>query len=157
MKREVDWMKLCLLCVVIVGTACAATDRLNLSLPSFVPTTRVIEIPEPDSKRKDAVRPLVAVRDTNPQAAEVVSQFLAACAFVVSNNDRLDVYDSSALMRTIENGLESIVVLQDEVGDIDIGAALNKSLQQLWRDETRQLSTDDAAKGLYACAWALAV
>ena len=58
-------------------------------------------------------------------------------------------------MRNIESGLESLFILQREVGDIDVGPALNKSLQTIWGDETKTITKAVAAEGIYACAWGL--
>lgn len=159
MSRQIDWTKICLLLIVILGGGYAAKEKLGLEFPELNLDSpgSAVSIPDPSEELKSAVQPLVTARATNPRAAKVVSDFLASYAFVIENSDVRDNYNSSALMRNIESGLESLFVLQKEVGDIDIGDALNESLQAIWGDRTKQLTKAEAANGIYACAWGLQV
>ena len=157
MNRQVDWGKVFLLIVVIAGIGYAAKSKLGIRLAT-VRTSQVgvaVKIPEPRDNHRAAVQPLVVAGKTNPAAAAVIRDFLASYAFVLEHDEFNESYDSSQLMRNIETGLELLVVLQREVGDIDIGPALNKSLQTIWGDETKTITKAVAAEGIYACAWGL--
>ena len=154
MNQQLDWRKIGLLFVAVVGSGYAVTSKLNFTLPEM-PTPSAVPIPTPSANYKSAVQPLVTAKATNLRAAAVVGDFLASYAFILENSEVHDSYNSSALTHNIEDGLESMFVLQKEVGDVDIGDALNQSLQTIWGDQTRQLTKEEASKGIYACAWAL--
>ena len=117
MSRQIDWTKICLLLIVILGGGYAAKEKLGLEFPELNLDSpgSAVSIPDPIEELKSAVQPLVTARATNPRAAKVVSDFLASYAFVIENSDVRDNYNSSALMRNIESGLESLFVLQKEV------------------------------------------
>ena len=158
MRQQVDWSKVTLLLVLLVGGGYVAMNKLGIKLPELgggVAADFSIPIPTPVAESKRAVQPLVTARATNPKAAKVVGDFLASYAFVIENNEQRNSYNSSDLMRNIESGLESLFILQREVGDIDVGPALNKSLQTIWGDETKTITKAVAAEGIYACAWGL--
>jgi len=157
MKQQIDWGKVLLLLIVLIGGGYVAKDKLGIKFPLLTSDTSKVPIPDPDPECRAAVQPLVAVKSTNPRAAAVLSDFLASYAWVIEHNDQRNTYNSSSLMKNIESGLESLFALQAEVGDIDIGDPLNKSLQEIWGDETRVLTKADAARGIYACAWGLQI
>lgn len=149
--RRTDWLKVALL--VAVGAVASRDELAAIALPVF--SRSVVSAPVPSMELQQAVSPLVRVRSTNPAAAKVVGDFLAAFAWLLANDDAVHEYNSSALARNIERGLETMATIRDEVGDIDLGPALNESLQSIWGDETRQLTKDEAVGGVYACAWGL--
>lgn len=157
MRQQVDWAKVALLLVLLGGGGYVAMNKLGIKLPELGGGVAdfSIPIPTPDAESKRAVKPLVTARATNPKAAKVVGDFLASYAFVIENNEQRNSYNSSDLMRNIESGLESLFILQREVGDIDVSDALNQSLQTIWGDQTKQIDKNEAAKGIYACAWGL--
>ncbi len=150
-RRVADWLKVALL----LGIAAAASrDKLAaIALPVF--GVQVVSIPIPSDEMQRHVAPLHRARSTNPDAAAVVSDFLAAYAWLLEHDDTRQGYNSSALARNIESGLESLAAIRAEVGDIDLGPALNESLQAIWGDENRQLTKAEASAGVFACAWSL--
>ena len=158
MKREIDWTKIFLLIVVLAGGVFAVKDKIQLPTLNVDTNASLVPIPVADTEATNATRSLATARNTNTAAAAVVSDFLAALAWVIENDDNTrNGYNSSNLMLAVERGLESLVALQREVGDIDIGDALNSSLQTIWGDQTRELTIVEAARGLYACAAALQI
>lgn len=150
-RRQLDWLKVGL---VLLMVATAARDKIaSLTLPSIRPS--VVSVPEPSQEMKRSVEPLSRIKSSNPAAAKVVGDFLAAYAWLIENDDTRTDYDSSSLAVNIERGLESIAAIQTEVGDIDLGPPLNESLVAMWGEENRRLQKDEAANAVFACAWSL--
>lgn len=157
MRPQVDWTKVLLLLVVLAGGGYALRDRIELpDLPAWTPVG-VVEIPELNAEERQAVSPLAAIRANNPRAAKLLSEYLAASAWIVEHSDRAH-WSSSSIAKSLETGGEHLAAMQAEAGTLPgFSAALNKSLDNLWGDEAAQLTKTKAARGVYACASGLQI
>lgn len=155
MKRQVDWVKICLLFIVFSSSFYAIKGKFNL--PDFGVATSAVSIPEPDEKSKKAVQPLVDIRSKNLSASRVLGDYLASYAWILENGKR-EKWSSTSIAKNLELGGEHLQAMKSKVGALPgFSKAINDSLDNLWGERDRQISKEQAAKDIYACGWALRI
>ena len=153
MASRIDFTKLALLLTAAAAAAVAARGHLS-GLPA-PPAGGVVTIPAQSPENRQAAAPLAAVRTQNPAAAAALADLLAALAWLVQQGPQ-ETYTAGEVARLIERAGESLLALRDETGSLPgYSAAVNKTLDNLWGADDRQLSRQAAAGGIYAAAAAL--
>lgn len=157
--RQIDWAKVLLLILVVVCGGYVAKSKLDVAFSGLDGDSpaAIVSIPEPNDDAKLAVQPLSDIRSINTRAADTLSEYLAAYAWVIENSAQRDTWSSNVIAINIQMGAGHLEKLKLEVGMLSgSGVALNESLDNLWGEKARQLTSKEAASGIYACAWALA-
>lgn len=150
MNRQIDWTKVVLLALVIAAAGYMAKDSITLPKMAEPPQ----KIPAPTEANREAVQQLAAAKFDNLRASAVLGQFFADFAWLIEHGPKA-TYTTGELELQLNEGGRRLLAMKSEVGESNLAPAINSALDRLWGSESKTIAKDDAARVIYALAWAL--